>query len=40
MGRIDGTAGDRNLVCECPPISAFDIEAHDDAAQPGADQED
>ncbi|MCP3424772.1 aminomethyl-transferring glycine dehydrogenase [Rothia sp. AR01] len=26
VGRIDGTAGDRNLVCECPPLSAFDIE--------------
>ncbi|MCA1169956.1 aminomethyl-transferring glycine dehydrogenase [Rothia kristinae] len=40
VGRIDGTAGDRNLVCECPPISAFDIDAHDDAAQSAAAQED
>ncbi|WP_129657590.1 aminomethyl-transferring glycine dehydrogenase [Rothia uropygialis] len=27
VGRIDGTAGDRNFVCECPPIEAFDLEA-------------
>ncbi|WP_129656456.1 aminomethyl-transferring glycine dehydrogenase [Rothia halotolerans] len=26
VGRNDGTAGDRNLVCECPPPAAFDIE--------------
>ena len=24
VGRIDNAAGDRNLVCECPPIEAFD----------------
>ncbi|MFD1214593.1 aminomethyl-transferring glycine dehydrogenase, partial [Arthrobacter sp. GCM10027362] len=23
VGRIDGAAGDRNLVCSCPPIEAF-----------------
>jgi glycine dehydrogenase len=23
VGRIDGAAGDRNLVCSCPPISEF-----------------
>jgi glycine dehydrogenase len=21
--RIDGAAGDRNLVCSCPPLDAF-----------------
>ncbi|WP_030015070.1 aminomethyl-transferring glycine dehydrogenase [Curtobacterium sp. S6] len=26
VGRIDGTAGDRHFVCECPPIEAFDLE--------------
>ena len=26
VGRIDGAGGDRNFVCECPPLSAFDIE--------------
>ena len=25
--RIDGTYGDRNLVCSCPPIDAFADEA-------------
>nr|WP_314196238.1 aminomethyl-transferring glycine dehydrogenase [uncultured Arthrobacter sp.] len=24
VGRIDGAAGDRNLVCSCPPIEAFE----------------
>ncbi|WP_115789230.1 aminomethyl-transferring glycine dehydrogenase [Arthrobacter silvisoli] len=24
VGRIDGAAGDRNLVCSCPPISEFE----------------
>ncbi|KRF09496.1 glycine dehydrogenase [Arthrobacter sp. Soil782] len=24
VGRIDGAAGDRNLVCSCPPLSAFE----------------
>jgi glycine cleavage system P protein (glycine dehydrogenase) len=23
VGRIDGVAGDRNLVCSCPPLSAY-----------------
>jgi glycine dehydrogenase len=23
VGRIDGGYGDRNLVCECPPVEAF-----------------
>ena len=27
--RIDGAYGDRNLVCECPPPEAFDIESAD-----------
>ncbi|MCT1367337.1 aminomethyl-transferring glycine dehydrogenase [uncultured Kocuria sp.] len=26
VGRIDGTAGDRHFVCECPPMEAFDLE--------------
>ena len=26
IGRIDGANGDRNFVCECPPMEAFDIE--------------
>ena len=26
VGRIDGAGGDRNFVCECPPMEAFDIE--------------
>ncbi|HKU11095.1 MAG TPA: glycine dehydrogenase (aminomethyl-transferring), partial [Sinomonas sp.] len=24
VGRIDGAAGDRNLVCACPPLEAFE----------------
>ncbi|WLQ04839.1 aminomethyl-transferring glycine dehydrogenase [Arthrobacter oryzae] len=24
VGRIDGAAGDRNLICSCPPISEFE----------------
>ncbi len=24
VGRVDGAAGDRNLVCSCPPIEAFE----------------
>ena len=24
VGRIDGAAGDRNLVCACPPIEDFE----------------
>lgn len=27
VGRIDGAGGDRHLVCECPPLEAFDLEA-------------
>ncbi|QCO99989.1 aminomethyl-transferring glycine dehydrogenase [Arthrobacter sp. 24S4-2] len=32
VGRIDGAAGDRNLVCSCPPLEAFEdnIEAFED----------
>lgn len=26
VGRIDGAGGDRNFVCDCPPMEAFDIE--------------
>ncbi|MDO5749936.1 MAG: aminomethyl-transferring glycine dehydrogenase [Rothia sp. (in: high G+C Gram-positive bacteria)] len=26
VGRIDGVGGDRNFVCDCPPMEAFDIE--------------
>ncbi|MBM7051850.1 MULTISPECIES: aminomethyl-transferring glycine dehydrogenase [unclassified Rothia (in: high G+C Gram-positive bacteria)] len=26
VGRIDGAGGDRNFVCDCPPLEAFDIE--------------
>ena len=28
VGRIDGASGDRHFVCECPPMEAFDLEAH------------
>ena len=27
VGRIDGAGGDRNFVCECPPMETFDLEA-------------
>ena len=27
VGRIDGAQGDRNLVCSCPPLSAYDTQA-------------
>ncbi|WP_427173631.1 aminomethyl-transferring glycine dehydrogenase [Arthrobacter sp. 92] len=30
VGRIDGAAGDRNLICSCPPLEAF--EDHSDAS--------
>lgn len=32
VGRIDGAAGDRNLICSCPPLEAFeeDTAAHSD----------
>ncbi|MGK4065302.1 aminomethyl-transferring glycine dehydrogenase [Rothia sp. HC945] len=33
VGRIDGAAGDRNFVCECPPIEAFDIEVDESSAE-------
>ncbi|WP_113719679.1 aminomethyl-transferring glycine dehydrogenase [Arthrobacter dokdonensis] len=29
VGRIDGAAGDRNLVCSCPPLEAFEDNAAD-----------
>lgn len=25
VGRIDGAAGDRNLICSCPPPEAFEV---------------
>lgn len=31
VGRIDGAAGDRNLVCSCPPISEFEDAPVEDA---------
>jgi glycine dehydrogenase len=24
VGRIDGALGDRNLICSCPPLEAFE----------------
>ena len=30
VGRVDGAAGDRNLICSCPPLEAF--EDHPDDA--------
>jgi glycine dehydrogenase len=24
VGRVDNVYGDRNLVCSCPPVSAFE----------------
>ena len=33
VSRIDGAFGDRNLVCACPPIEAFDTTAREGAAQ-------
>ena len=33
VSRIDGAFGDRNLVCACPPIEAFDTSASEGAAQ-------
>ena len=26
VGRVENAAGDRNLVCSCPPIEAFAVE--------------
>ncbi len=40
--RIDDAYGDRNLVCSCPPVEAFDISADisaDRAADRAADKE-
>lgn len=40
VGRIDGAAGDRNLICSCPPLEAFeeDTAVHsDDSANPTSD---
>ncbi len=31
VGRIDGAAGDRNLVCSCPPIEDFEDQLEDSA---------
>ena len=31
VGRIDGAAGDRNLICSCPPLEAFDDHSDDSA---------
>ncbi|MCA4133800.1 aminomethyl-transferring glycine dehydrogenase [Arthrobacter sp. M4] len=30
VGRIDGAAGDRNLVCACPPLEAFEDHSGDE----------
>ena len=31
VGRIDGAAGDRNLICSCPPLEAFEeAKSHSD----------
>ncbi|MFW0109960.1 aminomethyl-transferring glycine dehydrogenase [Rothia sp. P13129] len=27
VGRIDGAGGDRNLICQCPPMEAFEMES-------------
>lgn len=35
VGRIDGAAGDRNLICSCPPLEAF--EEHPGASEPSSD---
>ncbi|MCI9872968.1 aminomethyl-transferring glycine dehydrogenase [Arthrobacter humicola] len=31
VGRIDGAAGDRNLICSCPPLEAFEDHSDDSA---------
>jgi glycine dehydrogenase len=31
VGRIDGAAGDRNLICSCPPLEAFEDSTDDSA---------
>ncbi|MGO4807222.1 aminomethyl-transferring glycine dehydrogenase [Arthrobacter sp. 2MCAF15] len=41
VGRIDGAAGDRNLICSCPPLEAFeeDTAGHsDDSANSGSNK--
>ena len=32
-GRVDNVYGDRNLVCTCPPLSAYEDEEGDDAVE-------
>lgn len=32
VGRIDGAAGDRNLICSCPPLEAFEEDKADHSA--------
>ncbi|NUU31219.1 aminomethyl-transferring glycine dehydrogenase [Arthrobacter sp. C9C5] len=32
VGRIDGAAGDRNLICSCPPLEAFEDHSDDSAS--------
>ena len=32
VGRIDGAAGDRNLICSCPPLEAFEEDTADQSA--------
>ncbi|MET3923569.1 aminomethyl-transferring glycine dehydrogenase [Arthrobacter sp. UYEF20] len=32
VGRVDGAAGDRNLICSCPPLEAFEDHHSDDFA--------
>ncbi|WP_375141128.1 aminomethyl-transferring glycine dehydrogenase [Arthrobacter sp. PAMC25284] len=31
VGRVDGAAGDRNLICSCPPLEAFEDHSADSA---------
>ncbi|BCW73500.1 hypothetical protein [Arthrobacter sp. NicSoilB8] len=31
VGRIDGAAGDGNLICFCPPLEAFEVRSDDSA---------
>ncbi|MEO5994336.1 MAG: aminomethyl-transferring glycine dehydrogenase [Arthrobacter sp.] len=39
VGRIDGAAGDRNLICSCPPLESFeeDTAVHPDDAAANSD---
>jgi glycine dehydrogenase len=32
VGRIDGAAGDRHLICSCPPLEAFEDHSDDSAS--------